>query len=760
MDTAGRFVLKRAICSEATSSSNPAQEDRLTKRLEIAAFGITPSYVDIHSIVEAVEARMKAGVSTVEIDNYAIQISMNSAAIHPAYSWIAAHIEVDNMHRTMQPMFSQSVKAFQDDFGKRSLSKEFLEVVEKNHRVLDAAIIHLRDYDHTYGAVKHMQDHFLGRKDGQVVERIQHMYMRTAVAIHLHDIPSVLSTYELLSSRQLTLDAFVSLSAGTKERFMSATHSMALAAAHVQDLFDAITRAVFSTRRGGTVAISAQGLPCNGRNSHCRHKSSFTRRQQDDRTDLINVALDVWHVDIRAFVDFNTMHRHDLAEQKSVTTTVCIPNIFMTRVKSGGEWSMFCPSVAEDLLHLSGPYFSDAYERYEASSTPRVKMRAKDLWDTILRSIILTGGPSIIFKDNLNGMSPSCHSDMRTGMIDVLSEEDELYPRNHSSVALPLFVTRNGRFNFENLHQVTKEAVYILNKALDLSLPHLVARMDHNKDYRVIAVGSHGLAVGSHGLADVFTAMRMPYESLEAVDLNVQIAETMYHAALEASWELAVVHGAYENFLSSPLANGMMQFNFWDVTPTERYDWRKLSDRIRASGVRNASLIAIGAGSGAQWSSGFTPSTEPLPSNLLDGHILCPWLVDDLDKLGLWNDTVREAIVAADGSIQQISAIPGNIKAIYRTAWEVDPKSILKMVLGRAPFVCHSQNVSFHMETPTIDQLDELMMRAWTSGLKSGIHRLHARFPEQNREETPSSYELDDTDREMSFDDVLVPSSP
>ncbi|KAJ7603542.1 ribonucleotide reductase [Mycena polygramma] len=665
------------------------------------------------------------------LQEFVIQAAVESASIHPAYAWIASHVEVDCMHRTIGPKFSDSIRNLEQGPGRKAFSKEFLDTVEKHSHVLDSAIVHLRDYDHTYDSISDIQQRLLNRNGRFIVERIQHIHNER--------------------TGNLMVDSLMVSNAGTTDRAASSLHSMALSHCDIR------------------VWISANG---DTRNAICRHEKinvglwtmmkfldgavAFTRNRDNQRNDLINVSVEAWHTDLRSIIDFNNMHQHDLADHKSLTVTISIPDLFMTRVEENGEWSMFCPKNVPDLLNLSGSYFETAYTRYESSSVPRIKVQARELWDMILRSMILTRGPSLVFKDNFNGKSnlmdtpPSSHSNLRTGMVDVLGEDDQLYPRNHASITLPLFIGPNGTFNFSKLHHVVKQATYILNKILDATIPQLIALSDRNIEYRSIAIGIHGLA-------DVFTAMRMPYESLEATDLNVQIAETVYHAALEASCELAASHGAYENFSRSPLANGITQFDFWEVTPSGRYDWTSLRERIRINGVRNASLVAIGPSGGRQWPSGFTESTDPLPSNVLEGELVCPWLVEDLTTLHLWNADIRREIVAAKGSIQQIPAIPANIKAIYRTAWEVDPKSIIKMALSRAPFVCHSQSTSFYLESPNTEQLGDLLSRAWSCGLKTGIHELHSRFPETISE--PLSDGSEDSDREMSFEDVILSGS-
>ncbi|KAJ7436452.1 ribonucleotide reductase [Mycena galericulata] len=746
-----------------------ADGEQLAKRLETTRFGIDPKHVHIPSIVNDVEDNLRPGMSTHIINELAIQASLRLSGINSAYIWIASHLEVADMHKAINASFSDSVKNIRDGGGRRHLSGEFMSAVEKHHQVLDAALVHFRDYDLTYDMIKNMQTNLLGRNGDRVVERVQHMYMRIALAIHLDDIPKVLSTYELLSSRLVTHDYFVALYAGTTAKNLTSYYTTGFANSDARDMFEAISRTVFAARDGATVAISAHGVPCSGRNTTCHHEDSnvglwpmmrfidgaisFAKRQDDHRADLINICVPTSHIDIRSILEYNNMHRSELADHKSLTITLSLSDTFMSRVNEDGDWSMFCPRDTPDLLRLTGSAYEDAYKTYEASGISRVHMKARDLWHAILRSIILTGGPSIVFRDNISGKSNltdgHCHTDLRTGMIDASTESDELYPRNHASIELPLFVTHDKQFDLEKLHRVTKETVYNLNKLLDRSIPHLATIMDNNQEYRA-------LAIGMNGLADVFAALRMPYESLEAVDLNVQIAETMYHAALDASCDLAEDHGPYDAFYHSPLSNGILQFDLWEVTPSNAYDWNSLRKRIRASGVRNALLLGIGAGDESARVSGFSGSTDPSTSNVLDGRVICPWLTQELSQLGLWNEDMRES------SIQHIRDIPDSLKAIFKTAWEIDQKMVIKMALGRAPYICQSQCISFHMEAPTTDQL----VRPHPPPAFNAVHisinnsyypgRPIDTFPELSASGT--SYE-GDTDGEMSFDEFIFSGS-
>ncbi|KAJ7178788.1 hypothetical protein C8R43DRAFT_942388 [Mycena crocata] len=565
------------------------------------------------------------------------------------------------MHKATKPEFSDSIRAFRNGqyinqqrkipsrlmttTGDIFYSRAFTEAVRKHSAALNDAIVHLRDYD----------------------------------------LPYALATYELLSSRQISLDEITSLHAGTAGKLQTSTFSMSLSNAPVLDMYEAIVKCAIAARDGAKVGIAAQGVPCSGRVGPCIHDKvdigiwplmrfleaavSFGKRPQQECTDMVNVTIEPWHKDARACIEFNNVHQNDLSDQRSVTATMGIPDIFMGRVDDDADWSMFCPRDVPDLLKLTGQEFDEAYTRYEESNTPRTTMKAKELWYMILRSMILTGGPAIVFKDNLNGKNnvtdapPSCYSNLRTGVIDMLGDDDDLYPRIHAAIHLPLFLSRGAKFDFNRLHQVTKETVYILNKAMDASLPDLITMVDRNVDFRAIAIGQNGLA-------DVFVAMKIPYESLEAAELNVNIAETIYHGALEASCELAERDGAYEHFQGSPLAQGIMQYHFWDAKPSDAYDWALLNHRIQRSGVRNATLIAIGPGeAGTKHLDSFPQQTQcqgklsvlktptrakanpcALNSNIIEGSRISPWLVQELTNIGLWDMNMCDDIVTAKGS--------------------------------------------------------------------------------------------------------------
>ncbi|KAJ7490412.1 ribonucleotide reductase, partial [Mycena galericulata] len=727
----------------------------------------------------------------------AIQTALKCSRLNPSYFWIASHIEISKMHKALQKSFSKSMQNLRDESGKPLLTDDFLAIVHRHRIALDDAIVHMRDYDHNYEEIRNLQDHFLTRSGPGIIERIQHMYMRIAVAVHQDDIPSVLSTYDLLSSRQIVHGPLISLLGGmVRGVHPSAAHTMIFTNVDVNSMYEAIAKCVFTVRNGGTVATAAQAVPCSGRQVPGQHTApniglwamlrlmdgalSFARRNSDRRTDLANVCVEPWHLDIRSVLEFHTMHQQGLSDQKSISITLCIPDIFMARVEDDEKWALFCPRDVPQLLKTKGRPFEDAYISYEASDIPRTTLRARDLWDSILRALLLTAGPSIIFKDSSTGKSnmpdvppdTSLHTNLRTGVVDTFGASTDLSPRNHASIALPSLITRTRTFNFDKLRQLTKSVVVLLNKLHDSAAPRLSSLGDPINDYRPIAIGMEGLP-------DVFAALRMPYDSPAAGALNTRIAETMYYAALEASCDLAEEHGTYSKFSSSPLADGILQFDMWHTKASTTYlDWTTLRARIQKSGVRNAVMIAIGPGCAPRSYSGLTAAADKPPPRYAaeEAHssasdtTLSPWLIQELTDRGLWNSTICENIISANGSVQGIDEIPADIKNIYKTAWEIDPECLIRMAIQRAPYVCHTDCLSLYLEGPTPDTLvnyfdglypflirtiqGDLLVSSWARGLKM-VHRLHARYKEQST--LTSSYE--DSDREMSFDDVDVVSS-
>ncbi|KAJ7730775.1 ribonucleotide reductase [Mycena metata] len=716
--------------------------------------------------LESLENKWVTGITSQNIEEIAIQAALRSAPVSYAYIWIAAHLEVSQMHKSLHPSFSKGIEAARDSAGKHLLQDELRNVVADHREALDEAVVHLKDFDHTYDMIRDMQARYILRNGSALIERVQNMFMRVAVAIHMDDLPGVLATYGLLSARKIILDPFAYLNAGSSSKPASSTTALSFMDAGVDGAYDVIAKCVLAVRSGGRVALSAHDIPCAGKEGACRHPDrniglwpmmrlldgaiGVAREPGDRRTDVVNVCVEPWHVDVLGLLEFLVLHRNGVSDQKSITVTLSVPDIFMVRVEEDGPWSLFCPADTPGLLDLCGESFEEAYIRYETSGVRRTPISARALWDTIIGAILSTDGPTIIYKDSTNDKSNvpmlrgARHADLRNGMINTTGVGNFLASRNHASIALPLLVTRSGTFDFGQLRDAVHQATIILNKLLDAGVA-----ADQDREFRAIAIGVHGLA-------DVFAAIRMPYDSMEASSLNIRIAETVYYAALEASCDLAELHGPYPAFQQSPMAKGRYQFDLWNTQPSRHFNWDTLKAKIARFGVRNSVLTSVAPGNCLDSFSGYTDSVEPPSSNILAEGIVCPWLVRELQDAGLWSDVMKDAITKENGSIQAIDAIPADTKSIYRTAWEIDPETIVRMALDRAPFVCQNDSLSFHLESPTANRVGELLMRTWAAGLKTGAHAIYTRYTAHSSKETSS---CEDDDGEMSFDELLSGSS-
>ncbi|KAJ7629950.1 hypothetical protein DFH06DRAFT_1140708 [Mycena polygramma] len=719
------------------------------KKAEWSTFRIDPRQVDTTLIVSEVENAVRTGFATVHIDELIIEAAVRASRINPNYIWIASHVEVGKMQKSLPASFVDTMRGFKCNPNAPVLSSEVVAVIENHRHELDDAIVHMRDYDHCYFMIRDLQDRVLARCGPAIIERIQHAFMRMAISIHMDDIPSVLSTYDLLSTRQITLDSLMSLDAGTASLSRTTIYTTSFAYVSTASVYDAIAKCVNVARDGGRVSVCAKSIPCNGRNGACYHPNrdiglwamlrlmesalSLSRRFGDKRVDLVNISVEPWHCDIQGLLEFHTMHQHELSEQKSMTFTLFIPDLFMARVDRDEKWSLFCPTNVPSLLSTTGRQFEDAYLNYEASPVARTVVDAREVWHLLLRALVITGGPSVLFKDTVDGKSGiqpgvlSGHTDLRTGVIDTFGLDVTLTPRHQASITLPLLVSSASTFDFARLQQLTRETVVIANRVLDSAAAHRIDVEDPAIQYRPIAIGMDGLA-------DVFAALRIPFDSPEAVELNVRIAEAMYYAALDASCRLAEEYGAYAAFPDSPMCGGVLHCDMWNEMILDgELDWTTLRSRIRRHGIRNALLIAVPPGSSSDTYSGYTRAADPSMSNVNE-EIVCPWLVEELVGLGVWTDAMRESVVNAKGSIQDVDGIPQDVKDVYKTAWEIDPECMIRMAAARAPY-------------------GELVFSAWTRGLKSGVFKIHLRH--SNVTKDSSSF---DTDREMSFDDLVLSS--
>ncbi|KAI0745888.1 ribonucleotide reductase [Earliella scabrosa] len=688
----------------------------------------------------------------------------------PAYLLLAGRMYIADIHKGVGRSFSTWVHA---NASVANLDPSLVRVVEDNYTVLDDAVRHSRDYNMSYPAVQTLVKSYLIHVDADRVERPQFMYMRTAIAIHGNDIPRVIDTYNALS-RQLYTHATPTLfNAGTRSPYYAScfltqpdVHSPRTVLRSVSDL-DAFWMA------DGGVGISLGTVPCRRYgvftiqlrqpgvlalmriyDSH----ANFCILSRDRRPSALTVYLPIWHGDIISFVTCRTARAAPDDKVRHVFPALWIPDIFMKKLRDNADWYLFDPADTPDLNAVYGDQFTQLYEHCLQNIRPVAQIRAADLWRSICEAQTETGAPFIMYQDNVNRRNNQKHmgiiqsSNLCTEVVQY-SNSTEPAVCTLASIALPRFIRPDGQFDFDMLHSVTKLAVRNTDRLLDVAkYPTGAAAAAANR--------ARAIGVGVQGLADVFMMMGMPYASQRARDLNVDIFETIYHAALETSCELAKVKGPYPAWTGSLAADGILYSDMWPAGSRHRYDFDALRTMIAQHGLRNSLLTAQMPTASTAYILGNSEGVDPYPRRILSGDYtqICPWLVHDLVKRNLWTDDLRRAILLNHGSVQAIAEIPDDLKDIYRTAWEIDPFALVDMAIDRAPYIEQSQSMSLSIAAPTTPLLMNLQLRAWESGLKTGLYYLRTKAPSY-----PISYGLarpapdPDTDSSDEDDDLPPP---
>ena len=593
------------------------------------------------------------------------------------------------------------------------ISDEVHKVIMDNKQLLDSVIIYDRDFAYNYFGFKTLERSYLLRIDGKIVERPQHMIMRVAVGIHGSDIDRVIETYNLMSERYFTHASPTLFNAGTPNPQMSSCFLVAMRDDSIEGIYETLKTCAQISKTAGGIGlhihnIRAKGSYIAGTNGYSNgivpmlRAYDATARYVDQggnkRPGAFAIYLEPWHADVFDFLDLRKNHGKEEVRARDLFYALWIPDLFMKRVESDGDWTLMCPAECPGLADVHGAEFEKLYESYEKAGRGRKTIKAQKLWFSILEAQTETGTPYMLYKDAANGKSNQQHlgtiksSNLCTEIIEY-SAPDEVAVCNLASLALPAFVDMEKRvYDFKKLHEITK----VVTKNLDTVItrnyyPVVEAR---NSNFRHRPVG-----LGVQGLADAFMALRMPFDSPAARELNIQIFETIYHAALEASCELAQQQGKYESYEGSPISQGRLQFDLWGRVPTDLWDWTELRAQIAQHGVRNSLLVApMPTASTSQilgWNECFEPYTSMLYARRVlsgDFQVVCPWLLRDLINLGLWDDNMKNLIIAAGGSIQNIPQIPVELKAIYKTVWEISQKAVIDLAADRGAFIDQSES--------------------------------------------------------------------
>ena len=626
------------------------------------------------------------------------------------------------------------------------ISTETYETVMRHANELNSAIVYDKDFNYNYFGFKTLERSYLLRINGKVAERPQHMIMRVAVGIHGDNVEKVIETYNLMSSKYFTHASPTLFNAGTPQPQLSSCFLVSMKEDSIEGIYDTLkTCAMISKTAGGiglnVHCIRATGSYIAGTNGSSNglvpmlqvfnNTARYVDQGGNKRPGAFAIYLEPWHADIFDFLDLRKNHGKEEARARDLFYALWIPDLFMKRVEANGDWSLFCPNEAPGLADIWGEKFEELYHKYEKTpGLPRKTIKAQKLWYAILESQTETGNPFMLYKDACNSKSNQQNlgtirsSNLCTEIVEY-SAPDEVAVCNLASLALPTFIDiARGEYDFGKLHAVTKVIVNNLNKIIDINYYPVEEARRSNMRHRPIGLGVQGLA-------DAFLALRLPFDSPQAKLLNIQIFETIYHAAAEASVELAMVDGPYSTYEGSPASNGLLQYDLWNVTPTELWDWASLKEKLAKHGLRNSLLVSPMPTASTSQILGFNECFEPYTSNIYSRRVLAgefqvvnPWLLKDLVDMGLWSDNMKNRIIADNGSIQNIPNIPADIKALYKTVWEISQKTIIDMAADRGPYIDQSQSLNIHIQNPTMGKLTSMHFYGWKKGLKTGMYYL------------------------------------
>ncbi|KAG2009750.1 ribonucleotide-diphosphate reductase subunit rnr1 [Coprinopsis cinerea AmutBmut pab1-1] len=740
------YVFKRGTRKERV------QFDKITARISKLCYGLDLNFVDPIEVAQKVVVGVYQGVTTVELDNLAAETAAYLTTKHPDYAVLAARIAVSNLHKETKKSFSQVMKDLYEYVNPKNgkpagmISKETWEVIRDNADTLDSAIIYNRDFNYNYFGFKTLERSYLLRLNGRVAERPQHMIMRVAVGIHGRDIDRVLETYNLMSERYFTHASPTLFNAGTPHPQLSSCFLVCMKDDSIEGIYDTLKNCAMISKTAGGIGLNihcirATGSYIAGTNGYSNgivpmlRAYDATARYVDQggnkRPGAFAIYIEPWHADVFEFLDLRKNHGKEEVRARDLFYALWIPDLFMKRVEADGEWSLFCPNEAPGLHDVHSAEFEELYERYEKEGRARKTIRAQKLWYAILEAQIETGGPFMVYKDHANAKSNQKNlgtiksSNLCTEIIEY-SSPDETAVCNLASLALPTFI-KDGVYDFKKLHEVTKVVTYNLNRIIDVNYYPIPEARRSNMRHRPIGIGVQGLA-------DAFMALRMPFDSQAAKELNLQIFETIYHAALEASSEIAARDGPYETWEGSPASQGQLQYDLWGVKPSDLWDWASLKAQIAKTGLRNSLLLAPMPTASTSQILGFNECFEPYTSNIYTRRVLagefqvvCPWLLRELVDLGLWDDNMKNLIIAHNGSVQNIPNIPADVKAIYKTVWEISQKKVIDLAADRGAFICQSQSLNVHLSAPTMGQLTSMHFYGWKKGLKTGMYYLRTR---------------------------------
>ena len=769
------YVVKR------DGRKEPIMFDKITARIRKLNYGLNGLVDPVRVAMRVIEG-LYDGVTTSELDNLAAEIAATMTTTHPDYTQLAARISVSNLHKNTKKSFSSTMKDLYEYINPRTgkkaplLSDEVYEIIKKNAEKIDSSIIYNRDFGYDFFGFKTLERSYLLKLNGHIVERPQHMLMRVSIGIHMEDLEAAFETYELMSKRYFTHATPTLFNSGTPKPQMSSCFLLTMRDDSIEGIYDTLKQTAKISQSAGGIGLSIHNIRATGSYIAGTNGTSNgivpmlrvfndTARYVDQgggkRKGSFAIYVEPWHADIFDFLELKKNHGKEEMRARDLFYAMWISDLFMKRVEGNSTWTLMCPNECPGLYDCHGEEFEKLYLKYEEEGKGRKTIQARELWDKILESQIETGTPYMLYKDSANRKSNQKNlgtirsSNLCTEILEYTSK-DEIAVCNLASIALNMFV-ENGKFNHDELFDVTKRVTKNLNRVIDRNYYPVKEAENSNMRHRPIGLGVQGLA-------DTFIKMRLPFTSEESKTLNQEIFETLYFAAVTASVEEAEKDGAYKSYKGSPMSKGEFQHNLWGIKDEElsgRWDWADLRKKVKKHGVRNSLLVAPMPTASTSQILGNNECFEPYTSNIYTRRVLSgefivvnKHLLEDLVNLGLWNEDMKQQLMQANGSIQKINGIPDDVKELYKTVWEMSMKDIIDMSRHRGYFIDQSQSLNLFMEGATMAKLTSMHFYAWKSGLKTGMYYLRTKSAVD-----AIKFTLDNTKAEKEVEKNLTGSS-
>jgi len=732
--------------------SEPVSFDKITSRITKLAYGLNPQFVDPSFISQKCIKGVYDGVTTVDLDNLAAETAAYMAMDHPDYSMLAARIAVSNLHKQTKKVFSDVMtdcyNYIDTASGRRckTIADDVYEIIMANKELLDSVIIYDRDYTYDFFGFKTLERSYLLKINGKIAERPQHMLMRVSVGIHKSDITRAVETYHLMSQKFFTHASPTLFNAGTPVPQMSSCFLVHMKDDSIEGIYDTLKICAQISKCAGGIGLSIHNIRSRGGYIRGTNGTSngltpmlrvfnSTARYVDQgggkRPGAFAMYLEPWHPDVHDFLDLRKNTGSEENRCRDLFLALWIPDLFMQRVEDNADWSLFCPCECPGLSDCYGEEFEVLYSKYEAEGKARKVIKAQELWFAVMEAQTETGTPYILFKDACNRKSNQKNlgtikcSNLCTEIVEYTAP-GEVAVCNLASIGLPMFVS-DGAFDHKKLYAVTRVITRNLNRVIDVNFYPV-------EEARVSNMRHRPIGLGIQGLADVFQKLKLPFDCEEARRLNQEIMETIYFAAVSESTTLAEEEGHYETYPGSPASQGILQYDMWDVTPSERWDWAGVKAEIAKYGMRNSLLVAPMPTASTSQILGNNECFEPYTSNIYTRRvtsgefaIVNPHLLNDLCELGLWGKSMKNRILAAQGSVQGIEEIPAQLREVYRTVWELKMRSIIDMAADRGAFIDQSQSLNLFVAAPTASKLTSMHFYSWKKGLKTGCYYLRTR---------------------------------